>query len=393
MCVPSKDICYVDASASAPGKGTIEAPHHAIADCLGSATIAVAEGTYRESLSFSSTATLIGYQSPAELGMPRSPDAPKVVIESPIGTISVLTSVSIVGVKINNTQLVVGANASLKLYASVVSGSFVGSSCLLVDKGALELRDVLISGCSANGVDQQGGQLDLDGLTVTSTGGVGVRVQQAKLDGRRLEIWGCEAGLEAWGSQVMLDGAHAWHNRRTGLEFRDHEKVPSTGKVLNVSAHDNKRQGIHISASGFVLGMVTLTGNNWDEKARALGVEGMQLACDPAGTTVVNSIVWPKKTPQSTSYIGKCTFSYSDVYAKAGAVVAGDGNINAVPLFDSTSSSGLELSAASPCIDAGADSHPAGSKPKNDLLGAPRFVKLKAGADSVDMGAYERQSL
>jgi hypothetical protein len=99
------------------------------------------------------------------------------------------------------------------------------------------------------------------------------------------------------------------------------------------------------------------------------------------------------------------TISYSDVDggqaeidATGGTLDWGDGMIDADPQFVDPNNGDYNLSAGSPCIDAGTN-NPAGGLPADDLDGNPRPVDgdgdvepWTGQAATADMGAYEYQS-
>jgi len=137
--------------------------------------------------------------------------------------------------------------------------------------------------------------------------------------------------------------------------------------------------------------------------------QGKAIVCEPGGVsgashvTITSCILWDGGLELLVDPDSQMDVEYSDVQGGA----TGTGNINANPLFVSSSGpdglpgtedDDLRLRAGSPCIDAGANyGIPVGIT--TDLDGAPRRVNDPATPDTgagsppvVDMGAYEYQA-
>lgn len=91
---------------------------------------------------------------------------------------------------------------------------------------------------------------------------------------------------------------------------------------------------------------------------------------------IANSIVWGN-SPQQVKSEGAVTVSHSDVQGG----YAGNGNIDADPLFLDPANGDYRLQGDSPCVNAG---DPDSVSEETDLDGNPRI-----GDGRVDMGAYE----
>lgn len=112
-------------------------------------------------------------------------------------------------------------------------------------------------------------------------------------------------------------------------------------------------------------------------------------------TRLINCVVWNNS---NGSFSGDTNpiVTHSDVQGG----VAGNGNIDANPLFVDAPNGDLRLLPGSPCIDAG-DSTAIASSVFVDLTGSPRGVNDPAVADTgipvfgltVDLGAFERQAV
>jgi hypothetical protein len=94
--------------------------------------------------------------------------------------------------------------------------------------------------------------------------------------------------------------------------------------------------------------------------------------------TVRNSILWDN-SPEDANSAGKVAITYSDVQGG----FAGEGNIDADPMFVDLINGDYHLQSGSPCVDAG-DPKTTIDPSETDLDGNPRL----AGAE-VDIGAYE----
>jgi hypothetical protein len=117
--------------------------------------------------------------------------------------------------------------------------------------------------------------------------------------------------------------------------------------------------------------------------------EGGGIRCQYA-TPIVNCVVWGNEPQQVT---GPAVVTYSDVQGG----MAGQGNIDADPLFVDSDNGDCHLLPGSPCIDA-ADNTAVPDGVTTDLDGNPRFVDDPDTEDTgygtppiVDMGAYEYQ--
>jgi hypothetical protein len=106
----------------------------------------------------------------------------------------------------------------------------------------------------------------------------------------------------------------------------------------------------------------------------------IDLAATSCATTLENCILWDN-SPLSAISGSTVAVSYSDVQGG----LAGDGNINADPLFVNPTGGDYRLRANSPCLDAG-DPKTVVDLLETDLDGNPRVVNGR-----IDMGAYEHQ--
>lgn len=161
----------------------------------------------------------------------------------------------------------------------------------------------------------------------------------------------------------------------THASIMDVQPPSQTGTVENCVAVQNSLQaGSNGGAAAYLFGCVrvfnaTIASNTLSQGGRRMVTTG------PAG--FYNSIVWGNAglTSFSDSSGGSVVVQYSDVEGG----IAGEGNLNSSPQFDSDYS----LQAGSPCLDKGTNSFVTATK---DVLGNPRIVN-----GIVDMGALERQ--
>jgi hypothetical protein len=104
----------------------------------------------------------------------------------------------------------------------------------------------------------------------------------------------------------------------------------------------------------------------------------LDLAASGGSMTVKNSILW-NNSPKGAGSAGTIAITYSDVQGG----FAGEGNIDADPMFVDLASGDYHVKSGSPCIDAGDPG--TGVDPfDTDLDGTPRLAGAK-----LDMGAYE----
>jgi parallel beta-helix repeat protein len=158
-----------------------------------------------------------------------------------------------------------------------------------------------------------------------------------------------------------LTATNCVFNGNSGHAIATGEESRST--LINCVIRDNS--GIGMSTGGFSDGIAincTFSGNAGG------GVGG-------AFTTVINSILWSDPGGELLGPDVATTVTYSDIQGG----FAGEGNINADPLFDAN----LHLQPGSPCIDGG-NSAAVPEDVTTDLDG-----KRRIQGTSVDMGAYE----
>ncbi len=144
--------------------------------------------------------------------------------------------------------------------------------------------------------------------------------------------------------------------------------------LFNSNSTSSYGAGIYSNAaspSSTVITNCTITGNS------AAGV----YPGGAAGTGTITNCIIRSNTPSDVS-----SFSGTVTYSDIGGGYAGQGNIDANPLFVNASAGNYQLQAGSPCINAG--NRNAAGAGTEDLGGNTRIVDL-----TVDLGAYEFQTL
>jgi hypothetical protein len=114
------------------------------------------------------------------------------------------------------------------------------------------------------------------------------------------------------------------------------------------------------------------------------------ISCYDSDAEILNSIIFFNDTISYTLMEGDINVNFSNTEGPEGHVWYGEGNINEDPLFEGSAEHPYQLSAGSPCIDAGNPDTTGTQLFIWDLLGNYRFWDGDLDGDTiVDMGAYE----
>jgi hypothetical protein len=181
---------------------------------------------------------------------------------------------------------------------------------------------------------------------------------------------GMGGGIFACNGAVIIDKCTIWNNSAGGILVGVGGGINiETGSITNCIVFGNTaREGAAINCSAAAITNCTISDNTCQQYEN-----GSVIACDPQ-TQITNSIIW------NIGYLyvinGTPIIAFSDV--KGG--YAGDGNINADPMFVDPDKGDYRLREESPCIDTGTSA----GAPATDIEGKPR----PQGA-GFDMGAYE----
>jgi predicted outer membrane repeat protein len=176
---------------------------------------------------------------------------------------------------------------------------------------------------------------------------------------------------------------------------------PTLINVLLNGNSANKGGGIYSDNSNHVILNSTLTDNN-----SISNYSGCIYCTDGSNIELTNSVLWNNSPAQI--YIqgvygqNNVAISYSDVQdGEEGIIISGtgtldwqEGNVNEDPLFESYGDHPYQLSAGSPCIDAGNPDTTGLNLPYTDIIGNIRLWDGDGnGSTIVDMGAYEFGSI
>ncbi len=186
----------------------------------------------------------------------------------------------------------------------------------------------------------------------------------------RCTFKGNSIGMATWGHSMEMQVSDCLFSYNSGDGIQNEE---SSGPIVTNSIFiNNGGRGVYNLRSGPTMTNCTFVLNS--------GGGIYNVDSDP---DVTNCILWCNAGGQIIGDPG--TVTYSDVKG----ALAGEGNIDADPLFVDMSAGDLRLAPGSPCIDAGTNS-PAGGLPPRDIEGNPRPVDGNGdGVAVADMGAYE----
>jgi len=146
------------------------------------------------------------------------------------------------------------------------------------------------------------------------------------------------------------------------------------------------------AVSAHYLSSPTLSGCTITGNSAGYGSGGVECEED-SNATLTNCILWGDTPPEIGVYSSDPIVTHCDVEGG----YAGEGNIDADPLFVDPAEGDYRIAAGSPCIDAG-DNTAVPPEITTDLDGNPRFINDPCTQDTgfgdppiVDMGAYEFQ--
>ena len=257
-CATDSQICFVDASAPAPGSGTRQSPYASIQACLSNTMkthIAVADGTYNETITIARQVALWGTGASGSFvdrGI-GDPGAVKAVIQAPGGSIITVTKAAIPGVVIWGIRATraqagshlpplidVKSNGDMLLRSVDITKN--GGPCFRAtrDTGAatvptVTLEDVALSDCHG-GLDARGVNIDLrDAAVMFLPTGTAVYHSGTGPDGKAsLFMHDVHIGYSGSTATPMLHGVRVENSNKvyvsqtdqqiTGAKFWEHRR-------------------------------------------------------------------------------------------------------------------------------------------------------------------------
>ncbi|MCA9664792.1 MAG: hypothetical protein KC503_04365 [Myxococcales bacterium] len=398
-CAAPADTCH--ASAGGSGAGSYSSPAGTIQSCLDAQKkyVRVVDGTYTENLVVKAPVALVAPSSPqgAFSGFAYTG---KVLVQTANANAALTVDrdaiagsskrALVYGLRFSRTNASSAATAvhvmAARLDAWSVGASDVSTSCFHAEAlSALRLHDSAASGCTYGVYAADKVTLDVRTTQTFLNVEYGILVVggTSSLTASDVNAAFNRIGVGFFGAgTVNLDRVLADHNQQIGVLF----STGVQGKVTNLLAFNNGSYGVAVVGNARVdFGNATVAYNNGS---------GADVSCSGGGSgRFVNSVVWD----QSGNSFDSCTFEHSTVRTAPNVFLpSGQGNSTADPRFVDPVGGNFALQPGSPCIDSGSDSGGTlGSKlvPTTDVSGAKRPVKLgSAGSNSIDRGAYERQS-
>ncbi len=123
-----------------------------------------------------------------------------------------------------------------------------------------------------------------------------------------------------------------------------------------------------------------------------------EIECTSSNVTITNSIIWGNNDLISLQESSSLTISFTDIKGGEASISTSSnctlnwlgGNIDEDPLFIGSGNHPFQLSAGSPCIDAGTPDTTGLNLPGEDIIGNVRIWDGNGnGVAIIDMGAYE----
>ncbi len=297
----------------------------------------------------------------------------------------------------------VNNNASNSLSGMTITGGSEGG--IYVAYSNLKLHDIIINENFTNsyggGIFSWNSNLELFNVDVTNNSadvGGGVCLFASPATMVNMQISGNTAsGIYGWGgpeggggmfceSAALLINVTIKNNTcdyGAGIHFRN-----ANPQLINVLLADNSGDQIYCENSNCNLLNVT-SANNWGSSIYGIYNSHLRLQ---------NCIFYGYSSICLGSESDTITISHSNIQGGEGGINTSDssiviwleGNIDEDPLFDGSTDHPYQLSAGSPCIDAGNPDTTGMNLPFWDLIGNYRMWDGDFDGDTiVDMGAYE----
>ena len=388
-CPKLKDVCYLNASASAGGSGSKAQPHAKFSSC-GTQKMyrAVAPGTFAETVYVATGASsvIIAMSAPASVTQGGKP------------------TVKLRGVSAKEAFVIL---TSGKAYVDGVefSSSFNNPELLYVFGGSMVLRNCLLDGTAGGGTSKGGiiakgtSMVAMTDCEISNTKGYGLNLVDSTASLSLVEV------TNNGNNGIMLQstiGTHKLTLDQVKSSYNQGNGVVVAGGVLDADrlvTAGNSSSGIGVAlldASGSTI-------SNFLSVYNVIGIQSLDKVAGTSNTVITNATiaynsgkeVWVPAASKNTLAISSSIiwdssgsvndggqYAYSDV---AGYLIPGGGNKSQDPQFVAPSKTKMDfrLKAGSPCINAG-NPKPVWVTTK-DLDGSPRQKGI------LDMGAYEKQ--
>ncbi len=184
-------------------------------------------------------------------------------------------------------------------------------------------------------------------------------------------------------SSNIVSGYKGWElGEGGGMYFENSNPTFQNGVIT-----ENMPDGLYCRNSVLVVKNTTIANNSFD------GID-----CRSTQLSIVNSIIWGNEYQILIHEGSQITASYNDIQHGINGISSGnndtinwlEGNIDEDPLFEGSGDHPFQLTAGSPCIDAGTPDTTGLNLPNTDILGNIRLWDGDGnGSVIVDMGAYE----
>ena len=276
-----------------------------------------------------------------------------------------------------------GKSVSLSGITISNNNNFVGGG-IWCENAAINIKDATITGNTSyfygGGIAFNSSEATLENVIVSGNTGVG------------------GGGISCYDSDLIFKNGIISDNRATydsinhgggyggGVNCYNSTSIFQNVLFTGNSAY-NDGSVLYLDGSHSKFINATITEN---EQIGAQGWQILSLIRDQSNSSlnIVNAVIYNNDSVDgSLINIGDLTITYSNVQ---GGFWSGEGNINEEPFFAGSGVFPYQLSAGSPCIDAGTPDTTGLNLPESDLMGNVRIWDGDGdGIAIIDMGAYE----